>query len=302
MNRFALFFLFFVLTINLSSQEIKNSDFELLGALILDAETFMSFKIEFSKRGDLIEGYSYTDMGGENETKSYIRGKYNPNTKEITFKESDILYTKSTFLPEEFCFIDFKGKFKENNKKKLLEGDFFGIYNDKDTCATGKLKLVSTRFVEKKLVRLNKKLDKVEKIKKIDSLTRNDLKVEVYLKKFSETRIASGEKVSVFVYTDKLKVEIWDYGKEDGDEISLFNNEVQLLKNYTVQKKRKTIYIDLKEKENLLKIITKNAGKLKTNTTKVKLYDYRREYEVIADLEVGMAAFINVVKLTGKKQ
>ena len=55
--------------------------------------------------------------------------------------------------------------------------------------------------------------------------------------------------------------------------------------------------MNLEEKENLLKIITVNSGKLKTNTTKLKFYDFRREYEVIANLEEGKAAMINIVKL-----
>jgi hypothetical protein len=72
-------------------------------------------------------------------------------SKNIQFKESDILYTKSEIVPEEFCFVSFKGKFKGETKKKLLEGNFIGIYDDRDTCAIGKLKLVSTKFVKKKI-------------------------------------------------------------------------------------------------------------------------------------------------------
>lgn len=303
MKKFLQFFVLFIISLcSYCQQDSIKYNYELLGALILDSQEFMSFKVQFNKtNGNKIEGYSYTDMGGENETKSYIRGNYDVDTKKIAFRESDILYTKSEFLPEEFCFVDFKGKFKENQKKKILQGDFYGIYSQKDTCATGKLKLISTKFLEKKLIKLNKKLDKVEKIKKIDSTVRKGLNTESYLKKFSETKIASGEKVNVFVYTNRLKVEIWDYGKEDGDEISLFNNDFQILKKYLVKKRKKIIYLDLHEKENLLKLITENAGTLKTNTTKIILYDYRREYEVIADLEVGKAAFINVVKLSRKK-
>lgn len=136
---------------NLFSQDRKEFDYELLGALALESNQLISYKIVFNARENgFIEGYSYTDLSGENETKSYIRGYYDVKSKNIQFKESDILYTKSEFLPEEFCFVSFKGKFKGETKKKLLEGNFTGIYDDRDTCAIGKLKLVSTKFVEKK--------------------------------------------------------------------------------------------------------------------------------------------------------
>lgn len=288
--------------LNLMAQESKSFDYKLVGALVLDSNQLISYKVEFnSNKNGFIEGYSYTDLSGENETKSYIRGYYNSKNKNIQFKESDILYTKSKFLPEEFCFISFKGQFKESSKKKLLDGKFIGIYDDKDTCATGKIKLVSTRFLEKRIKKIYKKVEKFDKVKKIDSIVKEKLKPENYLKKFSETKINSGEKVSVFVYTKKMKMEIWDYGIEDGDVITILNNNVVLLDNYTVKRKKKSIIINLNDSKNIIKIITINSGKLKTNTTKLKLYDFRREYEIIADLEEGKEATINVVRLKVKK-
>ena len=225
------------------SQESKTFDYELLGALILDSNQLISYKVEFNSNDNgFIEGYSYTDLSGENETKSYIRGYINLEDEEIQFKENDILYTKSKFLPDEFCFVSFKRRIKGNTNKKTLEGEFIGIYNDKDTCATGKVKLVSTKFVEKKIKRLYKKIEAIDKITKVDSVVKAEINPETYLKKFSETKINSGEKVSVFVYKSKMKLEVWDYGVEDGDVITLFNNNVPILENYSVKKQRKPLW------------------------------------------------------------
>jgi hypothetical protein len=292
--------IYFFSFLSIQSQEKKQFDYELLGALVLNSNQIISYKIQFnSNKNNFIEGYSYTDLDGENETKSYIRGYFNPKNKNIQFKESDILYTKSKFLPEEFCFVSFKGKFKEDSNKKLLNGDFIGIYNNRDTCATGSIKLVSTKFVEKRIKKIYKK---IKKIKKVDSLVKDEIKPENYLRKFSETKINSGETVSVFIYTSKMKMEIWDYGIEDGDIITILNNGIPILENFSVTRIKKSIFLDLKEDKNVLKIITVNSGKLKTNTTKLKLYDFRREYEVIANLKEGKAASINIVKLKVKKK
>lgn len=286
-------YLFSVYVIN--SQNTKPFDYELLGAIVLDESQIISYKVQFNlESNNYIQGYSYTDLEGENETKSYIRGYYNEKNNNIQFTESDILYTKSEFLPEEFCYVSFKGKFKGDSKKKMLDGKFVGIYDDKDTCATGRIKLIGTKFVEK---RVKKVYNKIKKIKKVDSIVKEEMKPENYLKKFSETKINSGEKVSVFVYSSKIKVDIWDYGIQDGDIISVFQNDKPILENYKVTIQKKKIILNLEEKENLLKIITVNSGKLKTNTTKLKFYDFRREYEVIANLEEGKAAMINIVKL-----
>jgi hypothetical protein len=255
----------------------------------------LSYKIQFNvDKNNNLQGYSFTDLEGENETKSYIKGYYNKTNNSIQFKENDILFTKSQFLPEEFCFVSFKGKFKGDTSKKTLDGKFVGIYDDKDTCAIGKIKLVGTKFVAKKVKKVYKK---IKKIKKVDSIVKQELKPENYLKKFSETKIKSGEKVSVFMYSSKVDVDIWDYGIEDGDIITILRNDIPVLKDYKVTRKKKRITLQLSEKENLFKIITVNSGKLETNTTKLKLYDFRREYEVIANLDEGKAAMINIVKL-----
>jgi hypothetical protein len=297
----SLIILSFMSFFNHFSQKTEQFDYQLLGALVLDSNQLISYKIEFNANDKgFIEGYSYTDLSGENETKSYVRGYYNSESKEIQFKESDILYTKSKFLPDEFCFVSFKGQFKGKSKKKLLEGEFIGIYKDRDTCASGKIKLVSTTFVEKKIKKLYKKVEKLEKIAKIDSIVKKEIKPENYLKKFSETKIKSGEKVSVFVYTSRMKMEIWDYGKEDGDIITILNNDIPILQNYLVKKEKKSLYINLNYEKNFIKIITINSGRLKSNTTKLKLYDYRRQYEVIADLEEGKQATINIVRIKVK--
>jgi hypothetical protein len=287
--------IYFFTFLSIQSQEVKLFDYELLGAIVLEESQIISYKIQFNlESNNFIQGYSYTDLGGENETKSYIRGYYNIENQKIQFKESDILYTKSKFLPEEFCFVSFKGRFNGNSKKKLLNGKFYGIYDDKDTCATGNIKLVGTKFVEKKISKLYKK---IEKIKKVDSVVKAEIKPENYLKKYSETKIKSGEKVTVFVYTNELKVDIWDYGIEDGDVITILQNDNPILENFKVSRRKKRIILKLNDDVNLIKIITVDAGKLETNTTKLKLYDYRREYEVVANLEKGKAAMINIVKL-----
>ena len=235
-----LIFISFFLVFKLFSQNKKNFDYQLLGTVILDSKDVLSYKMDFNvdNKGKLF-GYSYTDITGENETKSYVKGYYDKKTRKVNFYEEDILYTKSKYLPEDFCFINFKGKFKIKESKKVLDGDFVGIFKEKDTCAKGRIKLVGVKFVEKKIKKLHKK---IEKKKRIDSVIKKELTPEVYLKKFSETRIKSGEKVSVFVYTSKMKLELWDYGKEDGDVIDVYLNGKRNIVELYCYKKEKEIY------------------------------------------------------------
>ena len=59
---------------------------------------------------------------------------------------------------------------------------------------------------------------------------------------------------------------------------------------------KKNLRILLSKGKNSLKITTVNAGELDTNTAKIKLYDTRRTYEVLTNLEVGKSALINIYK------
>ena len=286
-----------------NAQENEDFKYELLGNLILETGELYSYKVIFNAYdNNFIKGYSYTDLGGENETKSYVRGYYDSKTKKIRFKENDVLYTKSSFLPEDFCFVNFSGKFKSCTKKQRLTGSFYGIYDDKDTCATGSLNLVSVKFAEKKIAKVYKKIKRIDNIKKLDSAAKEKFNPEVVLKKFSETKIKSGEQVTVFVYNPKMKLDIWDYGKEDGDVITLYQNGKVILKDYSVTKKKKSITLTLTDKINKIEVKNNNAGKLKSNTTKLKIYDYRRQYEIVADIEEGKSTTLNIVKLEVKKK
>ena len=77
--------------------------------------------------------------------------------------------------------------------------------------------------------------------------------------------------------------------------------EKEILSNYIVTKKKKKFTVSLVEGKNELKIKTVNSGSLETNTAKIKIYDYMREYEVISDLEEGKFATVNIIKLDPKK-
>ena len=116
---FSLFFNFFVFGV--FSQKAEKFDYEFLGVLMLNKTQLYSYKLEFNIDKDSIRGYSYTDIEGDNETKSYVFGTFDENTNELVFEEKDVLYTKSDVLTDEFCFIKSRGKLKLNSEKKIFD-------------------------------------------------------------------------------------------------------------------------------------------------------------------------------------
>ncbi|NJM80858.1 MAG: hypothetical protein HC854_16850 [Flavobacterium sp.] len=111
----------------------------------------------------MVSGYSVTDLNGAHETKNVISGTYNKKEKNFSFKEEDIIYTKSTFNKNSFCFVNYSGKVKLVNNSSKIEGDFKGLFKDKTKCIDGTVLLVGTDKIYKLVDKVNSKIQKSKK-------------------------------------------------------------------------------------------------------------------------------------------
>lgn len=274
------------------SQKAEKFDYEFLGVLMLNKTQLYSYKLEFNIDKDSIRGYSYTDIEGDNETKSYVFGTFDENTNELVFEEKDVLYTKSDVLTDEFCFIKSRGKLKLRSAKKSFDSDFEGVYPNGEVCASGKIKIVGTKFVQKKLKKIYKK---VKKKKRIDSVVKEKLRPDKILTKFGKTNLNEDETITIFLNKNQAKFEIWDYGKEDGDIVDVYINGKKVLANLKLKTEKKKLLINLKKGSNTIEVKTINSGKIKTNTAKIKIYEANRFYEFLSNINKGKSAKINIV-------
>lgn len=283
-------------SINFNAQDKKfdtqKFNYEFIGVLLISKSQLYSYKLEFNIDNDSIRGYSYTDLAGPNETKSYIYGTYNKKSQKITFEEKDVLYTKSDINTDEFCFIKSTGKLKLKKRKNSFSSKFEGFYENGESCAEGKIKVVGTKFIKK---RLNKLYKKVKKRKKIDSITKEKVNPEKILMKFGKTTLAEDEKITIYLKSSDMKMEIWDYGKEDGDIIDLYLNGKRIIQKFKLKKKKKKLVLKMQKGKNTIKISTVDAGKIKTNTAIIKIYDSSRFYELKSNINEGKSAEINII-------
>lgn len=283
-------YLLFFITFSLFSQ-IKN-EYDFIGTLILEDNVLITYRIQFNIDKDSVNGYSYTDMNGKNETKSKIKGFYNKKDKSIKFKESDILYTKSKELSDIFCFVNIDAKIKLKNHKNSIQGPFIGLYNNKDTCATGKVILISLNDAFKKLNKVSKR---ISNLKKIDSLTKQKFTKEKFLSEIKPNTLKKDEVLSVFWKSKKFIIEIWDNGKEDGDLISLIHNNKTVFRKYEVRKIKKRIELELDEGENIIEILANNNGSIAPNTAKAILIDGEIIHSISTHLDAGKSSKINII-------
>lgn len=287
--------IFLTLLFFISNSFFGQANYEFFGILKLngDSKSMISYRINFEEKNGKIKGYSITDLEGDHETKNVITGTYDAKSKIFNFKENEILYTKSTFSQNSFCFINYVGKIKLVNKNSKLEGDFKGIFKNNSTCINGTLSLIGSDKIYEKLNTMSKK---IQNSKKIDQKTKNEVNPVQFMDDLKLNKLTKNQNMTVVWEDKKIKIEIFDAGKEDGDKINLYNGTKLILSNYEITNKKKIIEFEI-EKDNLeFTIEAVSEGTIAPNTAKVILVDKNRSFELMTNLSKSEKTKITFIK------
>lgn len=288
---------YFFLLFLLSCQSLFSQlDHEFIGGIKLNDSTVITYLINFSEKDGNVTGYSITDLLGPDETKNIIKGSYDVKTKEFSFKEDDIEYTKSEYLPQDFCYIHFNGKLKISNKSSFIKGRFNGLFKDNQACIDGEIHLVGS---EQLYLKLNKLDQKIAKSKRVDSITKTKVSLVKMLDSIKTNSLKEGENTSVFWNSNKLVLEIWDAGKEDGDIVSIYVDGKLVLDKFMISHATKTIEVELRNKLTEIRIEAINIGDIAPNTANIKLFDSNKEIDLFTDLSYRKSTTITVVRRNG---
>ena len=249
-----------------------------IGTIISTNKNPISYKLDFTEDNGIVSGYSITNIGTNDETKSKIIGTYISREKTLHIKETEILTTNSQEPLEKFCFIEMKLEKKGIFGSKRIEGEFNGYFLNKKKCARGRIIMIE----EKKLRKIKKKiaLNKRERVKEEEK--------EILMK--------SGEKFTFNSERKKITLLIWDANKEDGDKIDLLLNSVTILSNYETKNKAKKIRIKLEDGKNIIVVKATNEGINPPNTSRIELIDGKTKYTVDVQLQLDNNITIEINK------
>ncbi len=251
-----------------------------LGTIILENNKPMSFSLDLIEKNGIVSGYSLTNLGTKDETKSEIQGVYFKEDKNFQLHETQIIYTKSEAPINSFCYIRMNLKQKNRFTKKLLEGNFTGNFLDSSECAKGKVLLAEKSIIEKKIKKIEKKIEK-----KLD-------KDEII-----ETKILKdGDNLNINWKAKYLTIKIWDSNQEDGDKINLEINSDVILDNYETKNKAKKIKYKLNEGQNKVIIKATSLGKSPPNTSRIELIDKNKKYPILTQLDLNKSIIIYIKK------
>ena len=251
-----------------------------LGTIILENNKPMSFSLDLIEKNGIVSGYSLTNLGTKDETKSEIQGVYFKEDKSFQLHETQIIYTKSEAPINSFCYIRMNLKQKNRFTKKLLEGNFTGNFLDSSECAKGKILLAEKSIIEKKIKKIEKKIEK-----KLD-------KDEII-----ETKILKdGDNLNINWKAKYLTIKIWDSNQEDGDKINLEINSDVILDNYETKNKAKKIKYKLNEGQNKVIIKATSLGKSPPNTSRIELIDKNKKYPILTQLDLNKSIIVYIKK------
>ena len=276
--RYFFLFLFLILTNSCLSQ---NEKYNYLGTLLLSNNIPISFSIHFNEENGVVNGYSLTNIGNPDETKSDISGMYFKKDKSFQLQETQILSTSSEADLSTFCFIHANLSFKGRLGNKRLEGEFVGLFANNDSCASGKILLMEKEKLEKKIKKVKKRIEKFEE-KRATILQTKQLK--------------DGDDFMLNWESDKLTLYLWDANEEDGDKIQLIINGEIVLNEYETKRKRKKIKYKLKEGNNIIEIKAISLGTSPPNTSRIELIDSKTKYPVIMQLTLAKSVIITIMK------
>ena len=263
----------------------QNIEFNYLGTLILSNNSVISFSLDLIEKNGIVNGYSLTNIGLEDETKSEVSGLYFKSDKSFQLQETQILSTKSEAALNTFCYINMTLSFKGKFGSKRLEGTFTGNFLDSIQCAKGKIILMEKKKIEKKIAKVKKKIEKQIEKEKLDTTQILQTKI-----------LKDGDDFTINWESKKLKLYIWDANQEDGDNIQLKINGNIILSDYETKHKRKRIKYKLQEGENTIEITALSLGNSPPNTSRIELVDSKIKYPIISQLEIGKTAIIKVIK------
>lgn len=284
-----MFSVIFMLPFMLFAQE----SMEYIGAIKLNDTTAITYRLVFEENSGKISGYSLTDFNGEHETKSLIEGTYDEENKLLSFHETNIVYTKSSFVKNDFCFINFLPVKFKLGKTKSFKGDFLGKFKDGVKCIDGELYLNAVERIEKYVNKFSKKVNKSRKIS--DSLKQEFNNVKI-LDSIKLNILKKSQTTSYFTTNNSVKLRLYDGGQIDEDIVSVYVDQKILLYKFEISEKEKIIDIPLKNKETHITIQANSIGNIGENTAMVEVEDGINNIQAMTNLQLDEKTHIVIIK------
>lgn len=287
MNQFVKIFTFLMVGWA-SSVLAQEESYKLVGALIIDSDQMIPFKISFTVLEDgSLKGFSETNFLSEDKTTSDITGLMNRKNKWLSFSEQSNISTSSKADTDEFCYVTVKQlTWTRDNDKAVFNGDFIGTYPDGSQCAMGKIYLTSMGMI-KSLASKNDKVKIIaDSLQQHFNMQQDSIEDDIKVNGVNKINKPSSQKYLSW-NSDKINLRIWDQFEEDNDMYSLYFNDSLYFKNEVATNMKKSYSFDFVSDTCKVTVIAENEGNRPPNTFEVQMVDINNIHNLQSKLKKG---------------
>ncbi len=270
----------------------QSSQVVFLGSITVSGGKSYPYKLFVNDSDGILTGYSVSDIAGPDETKTLIKGSKNASKKQLIFRETKLVYTKSA---TEMCYLHSTLKAGTMQGAATLKGNFKGYRADgKTECGKGKLMLVCAQDI----------LDKLLEIAKEDSIPQptstHKAVADIAEKLVNEADIAKilpGDRKVIVCSSSDVELDIWDAKSNDGDIITLLQDGKTLLEQYKITYRHKVLNVHIPDAGSTqLQLVAINEGTEPLNTARIKITSGGVGQYVDASTTVGKDVIIVLKK------
>jgi hypothetical protein len=269
------------------------------GELYQEPQKTFYFEIRVQKiQGNRIYGVTYIQNGGNAMQFGSKKGDYGTlefggvwNGEDVIIQETGIVQQEksSSFY---WCIKKCMLKLSKTDNEWTLSGAWYSTGG----CMPGVLTVKKKVKTPKKDEQVNPEPnDSLANIEPLHSVHPEDTITESHKANNDSTgHRPVNIKYDVVVVNPKIELKIWDNNLVDGDIISLSLNGNWVLKEHTVTKGKKKLFLQLTEKENVLVLFAENLGKVPPNTAAIIVDDGQNEQKIILNSDKGKSEAIKI--------
>jgi hypothetical protein len=263
-----------------------------LDGFINIAGTRSKYSLSLNQIGQKIEGFSYANVGTEDETKCSILGSIDTIKEQLYIKEMAIIHTKSKLPYQQFCMLAITLKKSKQKNLIMYKGTCKGyLYKTQSLCASGYLTLVDQPIAAEKTKEQLPLMDtplikKIEENQLPSGLSTNERNQDLFQNDIHKLHCNSSS----------ILLTIQDNNEMDYDKIAIEVNNDMILSNYTLSKQAKQLSIPLKSEHTFIKICALNEGNSAPNTAFINIQSTSFSKSFISNLSTDACTTIDIKK------
>jgi hypothetical protein len=313
MRAAALFFIVVLSVLGAKAQNIKGSWFGSADVLLGGSHNNYLVELDLKQENNEIKGIiSYYFK--ETFQSFYVKGTYNPRTREILIKDLPITYFRASGANGVECVMDLRAIVTASRVSTNIKGVFTSQGKYKYTCPD-----IAFDFVYGEQLNTDSLIDKFSPIRKIwrptdDDVVVNplesripdsvDLKVrepslqEMEAKKiqleYNKRKEVVGQEL--LVDSDSLRLTFYDNGIVDGDSISVFFNKEAIATHQSLTERGIVVYavLDSTKPYNEISMFAENLGTIAPNTALMVITDGVNRYEIFLSSSLTQNSAIRI--------